>query len=446
MKAPPERGYPFLKLLRTTSAKGGRIMLPGKRFPVGVLLLITSCLMMVDNSHAATLTVGQPNTACPNAQYSTITAAVNAAAPGDVIEICPALYPEQLIITKPLTLRGVPTNVNIGKYLPCCNAVKRVLLQPTLQDLMGLPFEAVITVMNTAGVTIDNLAFDASQNTVASCDIALSAVHFYNASGLLKNSAVFGAQLPNPQNCSTFFGNGFGVAVDSSEAGPFHVEIENNSIHDFQRDGIEVTSAGVNVTVQGNNISGLGPSTGINQFGVFLLNGAVGQIKSNIITEGACGTLSPTDCYNLRSEGVVLRSVGDGTVVNNNVINHVQSGIFLNAVNRASITNNLIGNVDSLDGIDMQGTSNSLVDGNIIFNATPLNNLSEGVFEAFGAGTAGGFEANNQISNNTVNDAYCGVAFVATSHVTNNRYFNVLYPKLLSNGQPGPPPTEPPLP
>jgi hypothetical protein len=358
-----------------------------------------------------------------------------------VIEICPALYPEQLIITKPLVLRGVLTHVNIEKYLPCCNEVKRVLLQPSLQDLQGLPFEAVITVMGTENVTIDNLAIDASQNTVSSCDIALSAVHFYNASGQLLNSAVFGARLPNPQNCSTFLGNGFGVVVDSSEPGPFHVGIENNSIHDFQRDGIEVSNAGVSVGIEGNNISGLGPSTGINQFGIFLLAGAVGQVTGNIITEGACGKLSPTDCVNLRSEGVVLAAVGDGAVVDHNVINRAQSGIFLNGVNRARITNNMIGNIDALDGIDMQGTSNSLVDSNTIFHATPLTNLSEGVFEAYG-----GSEGNNLITNNTVNDVYCGVAFVSTSQVKFGRYSNVLYPELLSNGNPGPPPTEPPLP
>ena len=52
---------------------------------------------------AATLTVGQPNTGCTNAQYSSIGDAVKAASAGDLIEICPALYQEQLTITKPLT-------------------------------------------------------------------------------------------------------------------------------------------------------------------------------------------------------------------------------------------------------------------------------------------------------------------------------------------------------
>jgi len=94
----------------------------------------------------------------------------------------------------------------------------------------------------------------------------------------------------------------------------------------------------------------------------------------------------------------------------------------------------------------MQGTSNSLVAGNTIFSAVPLANLSEGIFEAYGAGSAGGTEGYNEICDNNVNDAYSGVVFVATSHVKGGRYSNVLYPKLISNGNPGPPPTEPPLP
>jgi hypothetical protein len=57
-----------------------------------------------------------------------------------------------------------------------------------------------------------------------------------------------------------------------------------------------------------------------------------------------------------------------------------------------------------------------------------------------------GVEANNVISSNTVNDAYSGVVFVSTSHLSGNRSFNVLYPELINNGTSGPPPTEPPLP
>ena len=126
----------------------------GTRYFWGTMTVGVSILLLGTWCSASTLIVGKPNTACPNAQYTTITAAVNAAAPGDEIKICPALYPEQLIITKALTLRGVLTPVNISSFLPCCNEVKRVSLQPSLQDLQGLPFEAVITVMNTARTSL----------------------------------------------------------------------------------------------------------------------------------------------------------------------------------------------------------------------------------------------------------------------------------------------------
>ncbi len=172
--------------------------------------------------------VGQVNTPCPNAQYTTIAAAVSAAASGDVIAICPALYPEQLIITKPLTLRGIEVS-----------GIKRVLLQPSLTDLMGLPTEAVITVMNTDGVTIENLAVDASHNTVTGCSPGVASVHFFNASGAVKNSAIFGGQLASPLSCTTLpFGNGFGVRVDSNLPGPFTVSVKNSSIHDYTANGV----------------------------------------------------------------------------------------------------------------------------------------------------------------------------------------------------------------
>ena len=103
---------------------------------------------------AATLTVGKPNTPCPNAKYTTIADAIKAAASGDVIEICPALYPEQLAIDKPLILRGITVQ-----------GINRVLIQPSPVVAAGSA-AAVITVANTTNVAIENLAIDAGNNKV----------------------------------------------------------------------------------------------------------------------------------------------------------------------------------------------------------------------------------------------------------------------------------------
>jgi pectin methylesterase-like acyl-CoA thioesterase len=130
-------------------------------------------------SQAAVLTVGHANTNCPNPQYQTISAAVAAAGVEDTINICPALYPEQIVINKPLTLRGTEVS-----------GIDRVLVQPTgFGAPGGTTSGAVITVVNTRKVTIENLAVDASQNAVSGCDVALAGVHVLNSSAHLVHNA-----------------------------------------------------------------------------------------------------------------------------------------------------------------------------------------------------------------------------------------------------------------
>ena len=259
-------------------------------FAFVVLCLGTSCT----SGTAATWTVGQPNTNCPNIQYNTISQAITAARPGDEIDICPALYAEQILITKPLTLKGLTIN-----------NVNRTLVQPSvLTPLSGLPAEAVITVMNTQGVNIQNLAIDASNNTVSGCDTFVSGIHFYNSSGTIGNSAVSGAQLKDPTSCSALTpGNGFDVEVESTQCTGcigstppdlYHVTITGNDLHDYTRSGVYATGSGITVDVQNNSITGLGPATGTFQFAIYLVSGPVGRITGNAIAEGGSAAHYPT--------------------------------------------------------------------------------------------------------------------------------------------------------
>jgi len=178
---------------------------------VGLLIVGLACEAHTATA-AETLVVGKPGTPCPDAQYTTINAAVKAAARGDEIAIGPALYDEQITLTKPLWLHGRKVD-----------GIGRILIQPSSFTVNGLGFEAVITVLNPEVVTIDNLAVDASKNAVAACTPGLAAIHFHNASGEIKNSAIFGAQLTNPLGCATGlpFGNGFGVQIDADKPGSY---------------------------------------------------------------------------------------------------------------------------------------------------------------------------------------------------------------------------------
>jgi hypothetical protein len=308
-----------------------------------------------------------------------------------------------------------------------------------LYNVGTFSFQAVISVVDTQNVTIEGLTIDASMNTVSGCTEALAGVHFYNSSGKLLNSTISGAQLGNPQSCTTLFpGNGFGVQVDTAtgQTGPFSVSISGNSIHDFNRDGVLVNGSRITAEISGNAISGVGPSTGYNQFGVFIANGAVGHVNHNTISQGNCGSIAFLACVSVRSEGVVFRSAGDTSVVDSNVISNVQSGIFLNGANNVQITNNVIMNIDALDGIDIQGSAagyftNSVISGNTISHVFPISSYASVNFASCGINEYSGTGvAMNILVDNIVNDAYCGVAYVTADQVFSGTYMNVLYATL----------------
>jgi hypothetical protein len=144
-------------------------------------------------------------------------------------------------------------------------------------------------------------------------------------------------------------------------------------------------------------------------------------------------------CLRARSVGITLSAIGDGSVVDHNVISDAQSGIEISG-NNVRVTNNLISDIDLFDGIDLGLVSNSLIDGNTIFNVTPLTNESCGIYEISGADIVG-----NTISNTTVNDAYCGVLYITVDQVGPGNYYNTLYTTLNGDLLPSgfPPPSEP---
>jgi len=73
------------------------------RQPFWSSVLVIVCVCRVSAATHYVGTCGTPN-------FPTINAAIKVAAPGDTVKICPGYYPEQVIISKPLTLTGVSAN------------------------------------------------------------------------------------------------------------------------------------------------------------------------------------------------------------------------------------------------------------------------------------------------------------------------------------------------
>jgi hypothetical protein len=81
------------------------------RFMMHSLLLAIALGFGVSPANAATWLVSQTIPPCVTATSrsddpTTIQAAINGAAPGDTVVVCPGIYQEQININKPLTLKG----------------------------------------------------------------------------------------------------------------------------------------------------------------------------------------------------------------------------------------------------------------------------------------------------------------------------------------------------
>src|SRR5260370_14691649 len=76
-------------------------------FSLALIIFATSAV-----AAAATLTVGNASSLPCTGTYSTISAAVAAALPGDTIQVCQGTYNEQVSIGKTLALLGAKANVD----------------------------------------------------------------------------------------------------------------------------------------------------------------------------------------------------------------------------------------------------------------------------------------------------------------------------------------------
>ena len=109
-------------------------------------------------ARGATIAVGPLGAACPNALFSRIQSAIDAAVPGTTIAVCPGVYAEQLLVTKRVRIVGSPGAWLVPEFLPMRTTSLR----------SGRTIAAAVIVR--APATIDGLAIDASAHGFTTCD------------------------------------------------------------------------------------------------------------------------------------------------------------------------------------------------------------------------------------------------------------------------------------
>jgi len=285
---------------------------------------------------SANILVDDDKVQCPTAQFTTIQAAVNAANSGDVIRVCAGTYPEQVTISTPLTLRADNGVVVIPSGMT----------QNSTGASGGGSIAAIFVVQGVQGVDIDGFIVDGSNNGLIGCSPQLIGIDYENSSGHIRHNAVrhmnLGSALPGCQS-------GDGIEVETGSGSASDVTISDNSIWDYQKNGITGNEQGTQLSVDGNVVSGIGPTPNIAQNGIQIGFGAAGKVTNNTVSDNIYSTCSsPASCPTNATGILIFQS--DGVSIRNNSLATNQIGVFIGGQN-STIASNTISNSVTLIGV-----------------------------------------------------------------------------------------------
>jgi hypothetical protein len=343
------------------------------------------------------LVVDDDKVECPHAKFTHIQDAVDAASPGDEIRVCKGIYVEQVTIRKALDIDAD----NGAILMPSA-------MQANTKSLFdAAPIASAVVVADTSGVSISGLTIDGANNGIPQCAPDLIGISFQNASGVLNHVAVRNFKLAASLNgCQS----GTGVFVQSGSGGVSRVEIDDCTVHDFQKNGITADEKGTTAVIRRNVVTGEGRTNGAAQNGVQIGFGAEGSILDNVVTNNIWAPCTAmASCAAVATNILVVQS--DAVEVSGNSAGISQVNIFV-AGNTASIEHNETFATAVFDGIRVEGDQ-SRVRHNKIFNGAES--------AIFLAGN------NNVVTNNTITEADIGILKDTGSTgniISGNRFFD----------------------
>jgi hypothetical protein len=399
-----------------------------RRVSFSMLSAVIFFCVVSRNVSASTVVVTPPSTTpCRSLpSYPTISQAVSGVPAGSTIYICPGTYAEQVLITKNLTLTGVAANGLSGSA--AIGANNPVIISPAggvvknASDLYdGSSIAAQIAVVSPTTtpikVTLNFLAIDGSNNLLGGCGTDLVGIYYQNANGTINQNATrFQELAPSLFGCQ----DGLAIYVQSGYAsgGTANVTIENNSVHDYDKNGITADGSGTVATITGNYVVGIGATPLIAQNGIQVSYGAGGSVKNNTVTDDVY--INPDGGPYYSATGILLYDSGTlstGLTVSGNTVSSSQGGIVTygdifgapgtgdnNIISSNKVTTSPAAGPYQLDGIDLCSNHNTAT------SNTVYNSSGAGVHIDSQCNESTGASGNNTtVTKNTVNEACAGV-------------------------------------
>lgn len=329
---------------------------------------------------AHTLVVHKPgDTSCgDNSPYTTIQSAVNAASPGDTIQVCPGNYQEHVTINQ--NQAGQTLN---GLALQSVQPLKASIQFP--QDGSGPTpgyHDAIVSVRSARGVNIAGFTIEGpwSDSEVEPGDTFGPGDHFGVFVDQNGQANITGNRITQIEDAIVADrGDQDGVAVQAglisypiSSTVTFpgttgSADVTFNSIDQYQKNGPTIDNAGSTGTVSFNAITGHGPTptsppdTAVTaQNAVQISSGAKAAVDANAISQNVY-SLAP------QATGILLYQAGGADVEGNQVYSN-DTGIYdYQSSNSVTLANNDSWS-NTLDGLTVDGSTGDQVKGNSSWN------------------------------------------------------------------------------
>jgi nitrous oxidase accessory protein NosD len=287
-----------------------------------------------------------PGRSCKDPGYATIQSAVDAAAPGDRINVCPGSYTEEVTVP--------PGKDNI--VLRSVKLWAAVIKAPPV--MLGLT-KSIVRVNGARGVTI--LAFTITGPGGEPCDSLRYGVRVDDGG----SADVLGNHITQIHD-TPFSDCPNGIAVQVGAEDDLTVgsaRILGNAIDTYQRNGSRVSNDGSFAEIAHNRILGVGPTTVRPQNGVVVIGGATATVRHNFVA----GNLFAAEDGRV-STGILLFLSGQALVDHNTLSsNDIGVGMFEPAQG-SSTTHNRV-RASTFDGISLSPATGHRV----AFNKTERN-------------------------------------------------------------------------
>lgn len=208
-----------------------------------------------------------------DATYSGVQLAINAAAPGDTVQVCPGVYDEQVAVTKSqLTIRGFGAGQTI---------LRPSTVASNSTNVFSNPVATVLLVQGASNVTITSLEIDGSlSDGGASITPQCLDLPFFTGIYLRDSSTI--VDTVHVRGIRSGTACAFAIRAEAGDA-----IVKSSLVDNYGEAGIACTSSGTRCTLTGNTIRGRGPIDDEIQAGIMVRSGAGGKISGNVITDHA---------------------------------------------------------------------------------------------------------------------------------------------------------------